>query len=216
MVMLLSCALGCFGAVFRPFEYGCICLFALPRLKKPPDLVSEGGKVRCSLFYDSRYNYYIRRQHYMRKVLRMHHLRKSMCHNSLRSTRNLCQMRTMETSVDLLFGACSNDIADGDCSGDIPFSDDPYSNMIPTTDFNEPIVMLRRDRAVFDRLKSFAWTAGASVNLDSLTARVLQDTLDSSINLASGLTVVIFDTGASWIISNNKADFPYGIEPLQC
>ena len=56
------------------------------------------------------------------------------------------------------------------------------------------LVMLGRDRAVFDRLKSFAWMAGTSVNLVSLTARVLRDTRDSSINLASGLTAVIFDT----------------------
>ena len=39
VAMLLSCALCCFGAIFRLFEYGFICLFALPRLKKPPDLV---------------------------------------------------------------------------------------------------------------------------------------------------------------------------------
>ena len=36
---------------------------------------------------------------------------------------------------------------------------------------------------------------------------------DSSINLASGLTAVIFDTGALMSISNNKAGCPYGIEP---
>ena len=55
--------------------------------------------------------------------------------------------------------------------------------------------------------------ARASVDLDSFSACVLRDTLDSSINLASGLTAVIFDTGASMSITNNKADFLYGIEP---
>ena len=39
--------------------------------------------------------------------------------------------------------------------------------------------------------------------------------LDSSIYLASGLTAVIFDTGASMSISNNAADFPDGIEPCE-
>ena len=59
VAMILSCALSCFGAVFRPFEYGFIRLFALPRLKKPPDLVSEGGKISCSSVYnyDSKYDY---------------------------------------------------------------------------------------------------------------------------------------------------------------
>ena len=33
VAMILSCALSCFGAVFRPFEYGFIRLFASPRLK---------------------------------------------------------------------------------------------------------------------------------------------------------------------------------------
>ena len=68
----------------------------------------------------------------------------------------------------------------------------------------EPSVMLCHDRAVFDRLKNYAWMAGASVNLDSGSARVLRDALDSSINLASGLTAVILDT-----------DFPDGIEPCE-
>ena len=73
--------------------------------------------------------------------------------------------------------------------------------------------MLRHDRAVFDRLKNFARMAGASVDVDTNTACVLRDTLDSSINLASGLTAVIFDTGALMSISNNTANFPYAIEP---
>ena len=64
MAMILCCALSCFGAVFHPFEYGFICLFVLPRLKKPPDLVSEGGKIRCSNIYDydSKNDYFIKRQ----------------------------------------------------------------------------------------------------------------------------------------------------------
>ena len=42
VAMLLRCALSSFGAIYCPFEYGVVALFALPRLKKPPDLVSEG------------------------------------------------------------------------------------------------------------------------------------------------------------------------------
>ena len=45
--------------------------------------------------------------------------------------------------------------------------------------------------------------AGASVDLDAGSACVLRNALDSSIYLASGLTAVIFDTGASISISNN-------------
>ena len=75
--------------------------------------------------------------------------------------------------------------------------------------------MLHHDRAVFDRLKNYAWMAGASVDFDSNSARILRDALDSSINLVSGLTAIIFDTGASVSISNNAADFPDGIEPCE-
>ena len=57
--------------------------------------------------------------------------------------------------------------------------------------------------------------AGASVNLDAGTASILRDALDSLIYLASGLTAVIFDAGASISISNNAADFPDGIEPCE-
>ena len=71
VAMILCCALSCFGTVFRPFEYGFIRLFALPRLKKPPDLVSEGGKIRpCSNYY------FINRQRFLAKVLRKSNLRK--------------------------------------------------------------------------------------------------------------------------------------------
>ena len=101
VAMILSCALSCFGTVFRPFEYGFIRLFAMPRLKKPPDLVSEGGKIHCSNVYDydSKYDYFIRRQKYLGKVLRAHHLNKSLCHKHLRSTRKM-----RETSIN----RCSN------------------------------------------------------------------------------------------------------------
>ena len=61
VAMFLNCALSCYFSVFRPFEYGILTLFALPHRKKPPDLVSEGGKIRvCSNYdYDSRYFYFI-------------------------------------------------------------------------------------------------------------------------------------------------------------
>ena len=78
VAMFLCCALSCFDMVFRPFEYGVIRLFALPRLKKPPDLVSEGGTVRCANVnnYDSRYDYYIMRQQFLLKVLSKQHMRR--------------------------------------------------------------------------------------------------------------------------------------------
>ena len=113
MAMLLLCALCCFGAVFRPFE----CL------KNPPDLVSEGDKVRSSSSYDSKYDYFIRHQNYLRKVLRMHHSRKLICRKRLRSTRTFHHMRKMKTSADLLCGACSDDI---------PLSDVPSTGMTTT------------------------------------------------------------------------------------
>ena len=78
---------------------------------------------------------------------------------------------------------------------------------------DEPIVMLHHDRTVFDRLKKYVWIVGASADLDSGSTSVIRNALNSSIYLASGLMAVIFDTGALTSISNNKADFPYGIEP---
>ena len=101
--------------------------------------------MRCSSSYDSKYDYFIRRQNYLRKVLRMHHLRKSICHKRLRSTRTLRHMRKMETSADQLCGDCS----DGACSDDITLSDVPSTGMTMTPIFNEPIVMLQRDRVFF-------------------------------------------------------------------
>ena len=236
VAVLLSCALSCFGTVFCPFEYGVIRLFALPRLKKPPDLVSEGGKISCSNVhdYDPKYDYFIKRQNYLGKVLRAHHLNKSLCHEHLRCTRKLRETsatRRCSTSNPIaheLLLNCQNNITErSNCSGDmsvsegvrcdrsedIPLHEFPTYKLTPPPNIDEPIVMLRHDRAVFDRLKNYAWMAGASVDLDSGSARVLRDALDSSINLASGLTAVIFDTGASMSISNDKADFPYGIEP---
>ncbi len=224
VAMILCCALSCFGAVFRPFEYGFIRLFALPRLTKPPDLVSEGGKIHCSNVYDydTKYDYFIKHQKYLGKVLRAHHLNTSLCHKHLRNTRKFRHM--WETLVDRCSKAntiadeshfnCSNNITERcDCSNDIPLSEFSTAKLTPPPAMDEPIVMLRHDRAGLDRLKNYAWMAGASVDLDSGSASVLRNALDSSIYLASGLTAVIFDTGASMSISNNKADFPYGIEP---
>ena len=94
----------------------------------------------------------------------------------------------------------------------MPLKDFPNSKLATPTNIDVPIVMLRHDRAVFT-LKNYAWMAGASADLDSNSARVLRDALDSSINLASVLTAIIFDTGASISISNNAADFPDGLEP---
>ena len=79
VAMFLNCALSCYFSVFRPFEYGILTLFALPRRKKPPDLVSEGGKIRvCSNYdYDSRYFYFIARQRFLAKALRNSQMRRS-------------------------------------------------------------------------------------------------------------------------------------------
>ena len=167
VAMILSCALSCLGAVFRPFEYGFIRLFALPRLKKPTDLVSEGGKIRCSYDYDydSRYDYFIKQQSYLGKVLIAHHLNTSLCHKYLRSTRKIRHMR--ETSVawcsntntitDQLQFNCPNNLTERcDCSADIPLNDFPTSKLATPTNIDEPIVMLRHDRTVFDRLKNYA------------------------------------------------------------
>ena len=77
--MFFNCALSCYFSVFRPFEYWILTLFALPRRKKPPDLVSKGGNIRvCSNYdYDSRYFYFIARQRFVAKVLRNSHMRRS-------------------------------------------------------------------------------------------------------------------------------------------
>ena len=71
VAMILSCALCCYFSIFCPFEYGIMTLFALHRRKKPPDLVSEGGKICvCSNYdYDLRYDYFIARQRFLAKVM---------------------------------------------------------------------------------------------------------------------------------------------------
>ena len=89
VAMLIRCALSSFGTVYCPFEYGIVAIFALPRMKKPPDLVSEGdGYIRCSrsLFsssYDSKYDYFITRQRFLARKLRMHQLKKAVCQRYL-------------------------------------------------------------------------------------------------------------------------------------
>ena len=54
---------------------------------------------------------------------------------------------------------------------------------------------------------------GDSVLLTHDAARVLRDTMEDAVYLASGLWTIIIDTGASLSISNNKNNFPEGIEP---
>ena len=174
IAIILNCALRCYFCVFQPFKYGFICLFALPCRKKPPDLVSEGGKIRvCSNYY------FINRQRFLAKVLRKSNLRKLSLDVK---PAHVVAETPIEEATEVQCEVCAD----------------------PDIQLDDPVVMLRHDHAVFDRLKQYAWMAGASVNLDSGSARVLRDALDSSINLASGLTAVILDT-----------DFPDGIEPCE-
>ena len=125
VAMLIRCALCSFGTVYCPFEYGIVALFALPRMKKPPDLLSEGdGHIRCSrsLFsssYDSKYDYFIARQRYLAKQLRMHQLNKAVRRQYMHRARRPDLMPPLkETSADRLFEKQiekEKDLCDCDC-----------------------------------------------------------------------------------------------------
>ena len=222
VAMLLRCALSLFGEIYCPFNYGVVAIFALPRIKKPPDLVSEGdGHIRCSrsLFassYDSRYDYYIARQRFMAKKIRMHQLRKAVCTKYLHRVCRPGLMPLIETSADRLgnknekqnekFNLCE--------TNDIPLDDAHHEN---TCDKLvglklEQVITLKRDFDVYQRLKDLNWLKGDSVYLTEETAQVLRDTMESSLFLASGLRLVIIDTGASLSISNDPNDFLDGFE----
>ena len=153
VAMLIRCALCSFGTVYCPFEYGIVALFALPRMKKPPDLVSEGdGHIRCSrsLFsssYDSKYDYFIARQRYLAKQLRMHQLNKAVRRHYMHRARRPDLMPPLkETSADRLFEKQiekEKDLCDCDCynlcSNDVPLGDahkDISCAKRYTTDFN--------------------------------------------------------------------------------
>ena len=108
VAMILRCALRLFGTVYLPFDYGVVVIFVIPRLKKPPDLVSEGdGHIRCSrtlfsLSYDSKYDYFITRQRFIAKQLRMHQLNKAVCQKYLHRASRPVLMPIKETSADRL------------------------------------------------------------------------------------------------------------------
>ena len=191
VAMFLCCALSCFGMVFQPFEYGVIRLFALPRLKKPPDLVSEGGTVRCANVnnYDSRYDYYIMRQQFLLKVLSKQHMRRS------HETPILENIRRAPCTAD---------------EEDIPL--DEAAQQAPMPSDADPVVLLTREKRIYDQLKSFSWMAGESTRLNNESASVLRTILDVPICLASAMIAIIFDTGASMSISGEEKDFPYGVE----
>jgi len=108
VAMLLLCALSLFGTVYCLFEYGIIAIFALPRLKKAPDLVSEGDGHICytlslfSLSYDSKCNYFITCQCFLAKQLRMHQLNKAVCTKYIHRACRPVLIPLIETSADQL------------------------------------------------------------------------------------------------------------------
>ena len=63
------------------------------------------------------------------------------------------------------------------------------------------------------RLKDYSWIRGESVLLTEECARVLRDTMEDAVYLASGLRPIFVDTGASLSISNDENDFADGYEP---
>ena len=77
----------------------------------------------------------------------------------------------------------------------------------------DSILTLKRDYEIYKRLKDLNWINGESVYLTEETARVLRDSMESALYLASGLRLVIVDTGASLSISNNPDDFLDGYKP---
>ncbi len=197
VAMFLNCALSCYFSVFRPFEYGILTLFALPRRKKPPDLVSEGGKIRvCSNYdYDSRYFYFIARQRFLAKVLRNSQMRRSSL--GVKPAQIVEETPIVE-ETKLQCTACTA------TTDDIPL-DDP-AKQAPLPENADPVVLLTRERRILDELKSYCWMAGDSKKLDETSASVLRTVLEVPICLASALIAIIFDTGASMSISGEEKD----------
>ena len=222
VAMLIRCALCSFGTVYCPFEYGIVAIFALPRMKKPPDLVSEGdGYIRCSrsLFsssYDSKYDYFITRQRFLARKLRMHYMNKAVCQRYLHRASRPVLMPLIETSADRSqekekqekFNLCQDDIPLGDAHKEFT-CDEKVINLLTIPS----VISLKKDYEIYLRLKEYSWMTGDSVLLTHDAARVLRDTMEDAVYLASGLRTIIIDTGASLSISNNEKDFPDGIEP---
>jgi len=102
-------------------------------------------------------------------------------------------------------------------SDDIPLDDAHHKNtcdklVVGNLKFDS-ILTLKCDYEIHKRLKDLNWLNGESVYLTEETALVLRDSMELALYLASGLRLVIIDTGASLSISNNPNDFPDGFEP---
>ena len=149
VAMFLNCALCCYFSVFRPFEYGIMTLFALPRQKKPPDLVSEGSKIRvCSNYdYDSRYDYFIARQQFLAKVLCDSLMRTIVHHEqSRRSSMGVKPAQTVEETpiveaTKLQCTPCT------DATDDIPLDDSVQQALPPEN--ADPVALLTIDFFLF-------------------------------------------------------------------
>ena len=139
VAMFLNCALSCYFSVFRPFEYGILTLFALHRRKKPPDLVSEGGKIRvCSNYdYDLRYFYFIARQRFPAKVLRNSHMRRSSLGVK---PAHIVKETPLGEDTKLQCTPCT------DATDDIPL-DDP-AQQAPLPENADPVVLLTREKRI--------------------------------------------------------------------
>ena len=165
VAMLIRCALCSFGTVYCPFEYGIVAIFALPRMKKPPDLVSEGdGYIRCSrsLFsssYDSKYDYFITRQRFLARKLRMHYMNKAVCQRYLHRASRPVLMPLIETSADRLqekekqekFNLCSQDIPLGDAHKQYT-CDEKVINLLTLPS----VISLKKDYEIYLGLKEYS------------------------------------------------------------
>ena len=178
-------------------------LFALPHRKKPPDFVSEGGKIRVSsnYDYDLRYDDLIARQRFLAKVMRNSQMRRSSL--GVKPAQSVEETPIVE-ATKLWCTPCT------DATEDIPLNDTVQQGLLPEN--VDTVVLLTREKRILDKLKSFCWMAGESKKLDETSASVLRTVLEVLICLASALIAIIFDTGASMSIFGKLTDFPYGIE----
>ena len=215
VAMFLICALCCYFSAFHPFEYGIMTLFALSHQKKPPDLVSEGGKIRvCSnYYYDPRYAYFIARQRFLAKVLHNSQMRTIVHREQLRSPcRSSLDVKPAQTVEETLIMEATKLRCTPctDATDNTPLDDSVQQ--APPSENADPVVLLTKENRILDELKSVCWMADGSKKLDETPASVLQKVLKVPICLAPALIAIIFDTGASMSISGELKNFPYGIE----
>ena len=97
-----------------------------------------------------------------------------------------------------------------DAEEDIPL--DEAAQQVPMPTNADPVVLLTREKRIFEQLKSFSWMVGDSIRLNNESASVLRTMLEVPICLASVMIAIIFDTGASMSISGEEKDFFYGFE----